>query len=220
MEGALRLLLTDVSGCLLARNRSCRETLAELEALGFWPRRLFSEVASAPMPSIWRRWRECRSASAAPSISTRPCIPWHAAPARSTTAMAVRSPSSALVCRVEEATVRIWRSPSAPVAKAGPSAADGAPDAESQHHLSELYALLDGMDDGVLAWDPQGRLRYLNALAAIPAAARSGDLLGQPLEQHLLLPQRLQLAIRGRRRSVMWRTLERLGAPGSSSMPR
>jgi PAS domain-containing protein len=27
---------------------------------------------------------------------------------------------------------------------------------ESQHHLSELYALLDGMEDGVLAWDPQG----------------------------------------------------------------
>ena len=66
---------------------------------------------------------------------------------------------------------------------------------ESQHHLSELYALLDGMEDGVLAWDPQGRLRYLNALAASRLQLDPDVCLGQPLDHHLLLPQRLRLAI-------------------------
>ncbi|MFM4737638.1 dihydroxyacetone kinase operon transcriptional regulator DhaR, partial [Aeromonas caviae] len=66
---------------------------------------------------------------------------------------------------------------------------------ESQHHLSELYALLDGMEDGVLAWDPQGRLRYLNALAASRLQLDPAVCLGQPLDHHLLMPQRLRLAI-------------------------
>ena len=83
---------------------------------------------------------------------------------------------------------------------------------ESQHHLSELYALLDGMDDGVLAWDSQGRLRYLNALAARRLRLDPDLCLGQPLEQHLLLPQRLQLAIKGQTTlSHVEVTLERVG---------
>ncbi len=69
---------------------------------------------------------------------------------------------------------------------------------ESQHHLSELYALLDGMDDGVLAWDPQGRLRYLNALAARRLRLDPDLCLGQPLEQHLLLPSGCSSPSRGR----------------------
>ncbi|MNU82493.1 hypothetical protein D3C71_721730 [compost metagenome] len=70
--------------------------------------------ASAPMPSIWRRWRGCRSASAAPSTSTRPCTPGTAAPARSTTATAVRSPSWPWSAGWRRQRSGIWRSPSAP----------------------------------------------------------------------------------------------------------
>ena len=36
------------------------------------------------------------------------------------------------------------------------------------------------MEDGVLAWDPQGRLRYLNALAASRLQLDPDVCLGQP----------------------------------------
>ncbi|WP_043597929.1 dihydroxyacetone kinase operon transcriptional regulator DhaR [Aeromonas diversa] len=66
---------------------------------------------------------------------------------------------------------------------------------ESQRHLSELYALLEGMDDGVLAWDHQARIRYLNRLAAERLGLDPARVLGQPLALHLRLPRRLELAI-------------------------
>ena len=95
----------------------------------------------------------------------------------------------ALICRVEEAAAGI----SALTVSAGRELANLLQMErlmqESQHHLSELYALLDGMDDGVLAWDPQGRLRYLNALAASRLQLDPDVCLGQPLDRHLLLPQ-------------------------------
>ncbi|MFL9592420.1 dihydroxyacetone kinase operon transcriptional regulator DhaR [Aeromonas schubertii] len=66
---------------------------------------------------------------------------------------------------------------------------------ESQRHLSELYALLEGMDDGVLAWDHQAKIRYLNRLAAERLGLDPARVLGQPLALYLRLPRRLELAI-------------------------
>lgn len=66
---------------------------------------------------------------------------------------------------------------------------------ESSHHLNTLYGLLDGVDDGVLLWDQQGSLRYLNQLAANKLQLDASLSLGQPLRQYIGLPQRVQWAI-------------------------
>lgn len=38
--------------------------------------------------------------------------------------------------------------------------------AESNRHLNQMYGLLESMDDGVMAWNEQGVLQFLNARAA------------------------------------------------------
>ena len=38
--------------------------------------------------------------------------------------------------------------------------------AESNRHLNQLYGLLDGVDDGVMAQDHRGYLQYINQRAA------------------------------------------------------
>jgi transcriptional activator for dhaKLM operon len=34
--------------------------------------------------------------------------------------------------------------------------------AESNRHLNQMYGLLESMDDGVMAWNEQGILQFLN----------------------------------------------------------
>jgi transcriptional activator for dhaKLM operon len=38
--------------------------------------------------------------------------------------------------------------------------------AESNRHLNQMYGLLESMDDGVMAWNEQGILQFLNPQAA------------------------------------------------------
>lgn len=38
--------------------------------------------------------------------------------------------------------------------------------AESNRHLNQMYGLLESMDDGVMAWNEQGILQFLNVQAA------------------------------------------------------
>lgn len=38
--------------------------------------------------------------------------------------------------------------------------------AESNRHLNQMYGLLESMDDGVMAWNEQGVLQFLNVQAA------------------------------------------------------
>lgn len=35
--------------------------------------------------------------------------------------------------------------------------------AETNRHLNQLNALLESMDDGVISWDEQGNLQFINA---------------------------------------------------------
>lgn len=67
--------------------------------------------------------------------------------------------------------------------------------AETNRHLNELYALLDGVEDGVLAWDHYGCLQYLNHRAAHMLQLDEQNSLGQPLAGLLVLPVLLQHAI-------------------------
>lgn len=67
--------------------------------------------------------------------------------------------------------------------------------AETNRHLNELYALLDGVEDGVLSWDHYGCLQYLNRRAAQMLQLDEQNSLGQPLAGLLVLPALLQHAI-------------------------
>ena len=63
--------------------------------------------------------------------------------------------------------------------------------AETNRHLNQLNALLESMDDGVISWDEQGNLQFINAQAArvlrLDATASQGraitELLLHPVEQ-------------------------------------
>lgn len=69
---------------------------------------------------------------------------------------------------------------------------------ETNRHLNELYALLDGVEDGVLAWDHNGCLQYLNHRAAGMLLLDEQNSLGRPLPSLLTLPSLLQHAIQQR----------------------
>lgn len=212
MEGRpCALLLTDESGCLLARTGQ-GETLAELDALGFGLGAFFSEGRIGTNAINLAALEGVPLTVSGPQHFNQTLHPWHccASPVYNSNGRQVAI--VALVCKVESATTGDL----ALTVSAGRELAHLLQQEtlmqESQHHLSELYALLDGMDDGVLAWDPQGRLRYLNRLAAQRLRLDPDLCLGQPLERHLLLPQRLQLAIKGQTPlSHVEVTLERLG---------
>lgn len=70
--------------------------------------------------------------------------------------------------------------------------------AESNRHLNQLYGLLDGVDDGVMAWDHRGALQYLNQRAAAMLKLDGQHSLGKPLAQLLTLPTLLKRAIEQR----------------------
>lgn len=70
--------------------------------------------------------------------------------------------------------------------------------AETNRHLNELNALLDGMEDGVLAWDQRGCLQYLNRRAATILRLDEANSLGKPVSQLLTLPALLTHAIHQR----------------------
>ncbi|MFM5820817.1 dihydroxyacetone kinase operon transcriptional regulator DhaR [Aeromonas sanarellii] len=212
MEGRpCALLLTDESGCLLAQTGH-PETLGELAALGFGPGAFFSEGRIGTNAINLAALEGIPLCVSGPQHFNQSLHPWHccASPVYDSNGRQVAI--VALICRVEEAAPGDL----ALTVSAGRELANLLQMErlmqESQHHLSELYALLDGMDDGVLAWDPQGRLRYLNALAASRLRLDPDLCLGQPLDRHLLLPRRLQLAIEERAPlSHVEVTLERTG---------
>ncbi|WP_281352764.1 dihydroxyacetone kinase operon transcriptional regulator DhaR [Acerihabitans arboris] len=60
--------------------------------------------------------------------------------------------------------------------------------AETNRHLNALNALLDGVEDGVLAWDQHGCLQYLNARAAAMLRLDETASLGKPVLTLITLP--------------------------------
>lgn len=195
MEGRpCALLLTDESGCLLAQTGHT-ETQAELALLGFGPGAFFSEGRIGSNAINLAALEGVPLCVSGPQHFNQTLHPWHCCASPVYNSHGRQVAIVALACKVEDATVGDL----ALTVSAGRELANllqmETLMQESQRHLSELYALLDGMDDGVLAWDPQGKLRYLNALAAQRLRLDPALCLGHPLEQHLQLPQRLRLAI-------------------------
>lgn len=78
--------------------------------------------------------------------------------------------------------------------------------AESNQHLSEVYVLLEGVEEGVLAWDSSGVIHYLNSKGSDLLELQSNRVLGCNIESVLNLPQRVKLAIKNKQELPMFET--------------
>lgn len=154
MEGRpCALLLTDESGCLLAQTGH-PDTLHELAALGFGPGAFFSEGRIGTNAINLAALEGVPLCVSGPQHFNQTLHPWHSCASPVYNSNGRQVAIIALICKVEEASAGDL----ALTVSAGRELAHllqmETLMQESQHHLSELYALLDGMDDGVLAWDP------------------------------------------------------------------
>ena len=66
--------------------------------------------------------------------------------------------------------------------------------AESNRHLNQMYGLLESMDDGVMAWNEQGVLQFLNARAALLLHLDAQASQGKNIHDLLNLPMLLRPA--------------------------
>lgn len=77
---------------------------------------------------------------------------------------------------------------------------------ESNQHLSEVYVLLEGVEEGVLAWDTQGIVHYLNKKGSKLLDLESNKALGSKVDSIVHLPQRVKLAIENKQELEMFET--------------
>lgn len=108
--------------------------------------------------------------------------------------------SVALVCRSEETCPGDLPLTLAIAREVGNSLLTDSLLAESNRHLNQLYGLLESMNDGVLAWDSQGIVQFLNPQAAELLLLQPQLSQGQPLQELITLPALLRRSIRKRQR--------------------
>ena len=77
---------------------------------------------------------------------------------------------------------------------------------ESNQHLSEVHVLLEGVEEGVIAWHPDGVIHYLNRKGGQILGLESETALGSPIETLIKLPQRVCTAIAEQRTLEMFET--------------
>lgn len=68
--------------------------------------------------------------------------------------------------------------------------------AESNRHLNQMYGLLESMDDGVMAWNEQGVLQFLNVQAATLLHLDAQASQGKNINELVTLPAVLRRAIK------------------------
>ncbi|MDU4432485.1 MAG: dihydroxyacetone kinase operon transcriptional regulator DhaR [Pluralibacter gergoviae] len=68
--------------------------------------------------------------------------------------------------------------------------------AESNRHLSQVYGLMESMDAGMMAWNEQGQLQFLNVQAATLLHLDAQASLGRSLTELVTLPPLLRRAIK------------------------
>ena len=68
--------------------------------------------------------------------------------------------------------------------------------AESNRHLNQMYGLLESMDDGVMAWNEQGVLQFLNVQAATLLHLDAQTSQGKNINELVTLPALLRRAIK------------------------
>jgi transcriptional activator for dhaKLM operon len=74
--------------------------------------------------------------------------------------------------------------------------------AESNRHLNQMYGLLESMDDGVMAWNEQGILQFLNPQAARLLHLDAQACQGKNINDLVTLPALLRRATKQARSSA------------------
>jgi transcriptional activator for dhaKLM operon len=82
---------------------------------------------------------------------------------------------------------------------------------ESNQHLSEVHILLEGVEEGVVAWHPTGKIHYLNQKGATLLGLTLSEL-GSQINSVLTLPQQLRQTIKqGKGLDMVETTIESKG---------
>lgn len=104
--------------------------------------------------------------------------------------------SIALCCRVEHASPADLSLTLSTAREIGNSLLTDSLLAESNRHLNQMYGLLESMDDGVMAWNEQGVLQFLNVQAARTLHLDTQASQGKNISDLVTLPALLRRAIK------------------------
>lgn len=104
--------------------------------------------------------------------------------------------SIALCCLTPEASVADLSLTLAIAREVGNSLLTDSLLAESNRHLNQMYGLLESMDAGVMAWNEQGVLQFLNVQAATMLYLDNQRSQGRNLNELITLPTLLRRAIK------------------------
>ncbi|MBJ3814982.1 PTS-dependent dihydroxyacetone kinase operon transcriptional regulator DhaR [Shimwellia pseudoproteus] len=104
--------------------------------------------------------------------------------------------SIALCCRVEQSCSADLSLTLAMAREVGNSLLTDSLLAESNRHLNQMYGLLESMDDGVMAWNEQGVLQFLNPQAASLLHLDAQSCQGKNIADLVTLPALLRRAIK------------------------
>ncbi|HED2736410.1 TPA: PAS domain-containing protein, partial [Citrobacter farmeri] len=192
------LFILDESACVLSRCGD-PETLQRLETLGFTDGTYCAEsiigscaLSLASMlgqPVKTLPDHHFKQALGAWSFSSTPIFDNHGR----------LSGSIALGCPADDASPADLSLTLAIAREVGNSLLTDSLLAESNRHLNQLYGLLESMDDGVMTWNAQGSLQFINAQAARLLHLDVTAAHGKNLSELLTLPSVLLRAIRHQR---------------------
>lgn len=189
------LLILDESACILSRCGD-PQTIAQLAELGFLDGSYCAEsiigscaLSLAMMPGQPTKTsgdRHFKQALHPWSFCSTPVFDNHGR----------LSGSISLCCLVEHASVSDLSLTLAIAREVGNSLLTDSLLAESNRHLNQMYGLLESMDDGVMAWNEQGVLQFLNARAAQLLHLDVQASQGKSIHDLLILPTLLRRAIK------------------------
>ncbi|MEX3019452.1 dihydroxyacetone kinase operon transcriptional regulator DhaR [Kluyvera sp. STS39-E] len=189
------LFILDESACLLTR---CGhpDTLAQLDALGFLPGSYCAEsiigtcalslasLVGQPIKTLGEQ--HFKQALFPWAFCSTPIFDNHGR----------LSGSIALCCLAEQASAADLSLTLAMAREVGNSLLTDSLLAESNRHLNQMYGLLESMDDGVMAWNEQGILQFINPQAARLLRLDGQASQGKNLDDLVTLPALLRRAIK------------------------
>lgn len=189
------LLILDESACLLAL---CGhpQTLAALSDMGITPGSYCAESIIGTCALSLAAWLGQPVRTQGPAHFKQALWPWTfcATPVFDNHGRLVGS--IALCCRQEDACAGDLSLTLAIAREVGNSLLTDSLLAESNRHLNQLYGLLESMDDGVMTWDKQGVVQFMNPQAAALLLLDAASCQGKTLMDLVTLPALLRRAIK------------------------
>lgn len=192
---ACALFILDESACILSRCGHS-ETLEQLETLGFLAGSYCAEsiIGSCALSLAAMQGQPIKTHGE--QHFKQALFPWSFCSTPVFDNNGRLFGSIALCCRTTEATPADLPLTLAIAREVGNSLLTDSLLAESNRHLNQMYGLLESMDDGVMAWNEQGVLQFLNVQAANMLHLDNQVSQGKNISELLTLPALLRRAIK------------------------